>query len=65
MAATARPRQRRYGSTTEKLGGSSEVYGRHQFRIQNPICPKVVLVRRRREGKIVTGGKEEKWTRCV
>lgn len=48
--AAARPRQRSYSSTTEKTSGGSDVYGRHQFRTQKPICPEVVLVRGRREG---------------
>lgn len=54
----ARPRQRSYSSTTEKMSGSSDVYGRHQFRMQKTnLSTSGISKRKRREREIVTGGK--------
>lgn len=46
----ARPRQRSYGSTTEKIGGNSGVYGRHQFRMRSQFL-KDGIIKRKREMK--------------
>lgn len=64
-APAARPRQRGCSSTTEKMGGGSGVYGRHQFRMQNQFLKQMVLSRggerKARDGM----QQKEKWTGCV
>lgn len=49
--AAARPRQRRYSSTTEQMSGSPDVYRRHQFRMQNEFVQSGISKRKKREIK--------------